>query len=69
VFDFPAAHRVRMRASNGLECINRKLRRRTRVASISPNPNVCLFLVSARLAEFDDEWLTRKAYLNLHENL
>ena len=28
--DFPAAHRVRLRTTNGLERINRELRRRTR---------------------------------------
>jgi len=38
VFDFPAGHRVRLRTTNGLERINRELRRRTRVASIFPTP-------------------------------
>jgi len=55
VFDFPAAHRIRLRTTNGLERINRELRRRTRVASIFPNPDSCLRLVSAMLAELDDE--------------
>lgn len=66
VFDFPAAHRIRLRTTNGLERINRELRRRTRVASIFPNPNSCLRLVSALLAELDDEWMTGKVYLNLN---
>jgi transposase-like protein len=55
VFDFPTAHRVRLRTTNGLERINRDLRRRTRVASIFPNPDYCLRLISALLAELDDE--------------
>jgi transposase-like protein len=55
VFDFPAAHRVRLRTTNGLERINRELRRRTRVASIFPNPDSCLRLISALLVELDDE--------------
>ncbi|WP_425355166.1 transposase [Pelomicrobium methylotrophicum] len=42
------------------------LRRRTRVASIFPNPESCLRLVSALLAELDDEWLTGKVYLTLN---
>ncbi|GAB4396355.1 MAG: hypothetical protein OHK0048_00760 [Rhodoferax sp.] len=42
VFDFPAAHRVRLRTTNGLERINLGLRRRTRVASIFPNPGFLL---------------------------
>ena len=66
VFDFPAAHRVRLRTTNGLERINRELRRRTRVASIFPNPDSCLRLISALLAELDDEWMTAKVYLNLN---
>ena len=53
--DFSAAHRVRLRTTNGLERINRELRRRTRVASIFPNPDSCLRLISALLAELDDE--------------
>jgi len=55
VFDFPAAHRIRLRTTNGLTRINRELRRRTRVASIFPNPDSCLRLVFALLAELDDE--------------
>lgn len=66
VFDFPAAHRIRLRTTNGLERINRELRRRTRVASIFPNMDSCLRLVSALLAELDDEWMTGKVYLNLN---
>jgi transposase-like protein len=66
VFDFPAEHRIRLRTTNGLERINREFRRRTRVASIFPNPESCLRLVSALLAELDDEWMTGKVYLNLN---
>ena len=66
VFDFPPPHRIRLRTTNGLERVNRELRRRARVASIFPNPESCLRLVSALLAELDDEWLTGKVYLNLN---
>ena len=59
-------NRTRLRTTNGLERVNRELRRRTRVASIFPNPESCLRLVSALLAELDDEWLTGKVYLNLN---
>jgi hypothetical protein len=65
VFNFPAAHRVRLRTTNGLERINREIKRRTRVASIFPNAPSCLRLVSALLAETDEEWLEGKIYLNL----
>lgn len=65
VFNFPAAHRVRLRTTNGLERVNREIKRRTRVASIFPNAPSCLRLVSALLAETDEDWLEGKIYLNL----
>jgi len=65
VFDFPEGHRTRLRTTNGLERINRELKRRTRVASIFPNTASCLRLVSALLAECDEEWMSGKMYLNL----
>ena len=65
VFNFPAAHRVRLRTTNGLERINREIKRRTRVASIFPNAPSCLRLVSALLAETDENWLEGKIYLNM----
>ena len=49
--------------TNGLERINRELKRRTRVASIFPGSASCLRLVSALLAELDEEWMTGKIYL------
>jgi len=69
VFALPTAHRVRMRTTNALERVNRELKRRTRVASIFPNAASCLRLVSALLAEIDDEWLNGKIYLNITTNI
>lgn len=65
VFDYPPAHRVRLRTTNALERINRELKRRTRVASMFPNAASCLRLVSALLTEFDEEWMTGKIYLTM----
>lgn len=65
VFDQPPALRIRLRTTNGLERINREIKRRTRVASIFPNTASCLRLVSALLAEQDEEWMMSKIYLNL----
>jgi transposase-like protein len=65
VFNFPLGQRARLRTTNGLERINREIKRRTRVASIFPNTASCLRLVSALLAEFDEEWMTGKIYLTL----
>ncbi|MBK6973026.1 MAG: transposase [Sterolibacteriaceae bacterium] len=62
-FDFPQAYRIRLRTANGLERINREIKRGTRAASIFPNAASCLRLVSALLAECDEEWMTVKKYL------
>ena len=65
MFDLPHAHRTRLRTTNGLKRINREIKRRTRVASIFPNAASCLRLVSALLAECDEDWSTGKVYLTL----
>ncbi len=67
VFSLPHAQRTRLRTTNGLERINREIKRRTRVASIFPNTASCLRLVSALLAECDEEWMTGKIYINLKD--
>ena len=64
-FDLPHGQRPRLRTTNCLERVNRELKRRTRVASIFPNTASCLRLVSAMLAEWDEEWMTGKIYINL----
>jgi transposase-like protein len=42
VFNLPDGHRVRMRTTNGLERLNKELKRRTRVATLFPNPAVSI---------------------------
>ena len=63
MFDFPVDHRRRLRTNNGLERLNREIKRRTRVASIFPNEASLLRLATAVLMEIDDEWQTEKRYL------
>jgi len=65
IFSFPAAHRRLIRTTNGLERLNREIKRRTRVVSIFPNESSCLRLVSAILMETSDEWEGGKIYLTL----
>ncbi len=64
VFTRLSAHRRRLRTSNILERLNREIKRRTRVATLFPNEASLLRLVSAVLAEVDEEWQTGKCYLN-----
>lgn len=63
VFAFPAAHRRLLRTTNGVERLNKEIRRRTRVVTIFPNEASCLRLVSAILMEISEEWETGKTYL------
>lgn len=64
VFSFPTAHQRRIRTTNGLERLNREIRRRTRVVSIFPNEKSALRLISAILLEISDEWEGGKLYLS-----
>ena len=65
VFAFPAAHRRRLRTNNGLERLNKEIKRRTRVATLFPNEASVLRLVSAVLSEISDDWETDRSYLNM----
>lgn len=68
VFDFPEAHRRRIRTSNMLERVSQEVKRRTRVVRIFPNPSACLRLVSALLMEISEDWETGRIYLKIDEN-
>jgi len=63
VFEFPSEHWRRIRTSNVLERVNKEIRRRTRVATIFPNEESCLRLVSAVLMEISEDWETGRIYL------
>ena len=65
VFDLPDGHRVRMHTTNGLERLNKELKGRTRVATLFPNSDSCKRLVSALLAQQDEEWMAAKIHLNM----
>jgi putative transposase len=63
VFAFPQAHQRLIRTTNGLERLNREIRRRTRVVTLFPNEAACLRLVTALLMELSDDWESGRAYL------
>jgi transposase-like protein len=65
VLDRPVHQRPRLRTTNMMERTNKEILRRTRVATLFPNEASLLRLVSAVLAEIDEEWTTGKVYLNL----
>ena len=63
VLSFPEPHRRLLRTTNGVERVNKEIKRRTRVAGLFPNEASCLRLVSAILMEISEEWQTGKCYL------
>jgi len=65
VLMIPLAHRRRLRTTNGLERLNKEIKRRTRVATLFPNEASLLRLASAVLSEVSDDWETDRAYLNM----
>ena len=65
VLRLPVAHRKRLRTTNMLERLNREVKRRTRVATLFPNPPSLLRLVTAVLIEISEDWETGKRYLTI----
>ena len=63
--EFPPEHWRRIRTDNGIERINREIRRRTRVGGTFPDGNSALMLVTARLKYIvEHEWGKRR-YLDM----
>jgi len=65
VMDLPPGHQKRLRTTNGLERLNKEIRRRTRVASLFPNSDALLRLATAVVMEISEDWETGKIYINL----
>ena len=69
VFALAPGHRRRLRTTNLIECINKEIKRRTRVASLFPNPALALRLVSAIIIEKDEEWASGRKYLTMEADV
>jgi len=65
IFELPIAHRTRCRTVNALERLNKEIARRTRVATLFPNEDSLLRLVTAVIGEIDEDWATGKIYLTM----
>ncbi len=64
VFRLSPEYRRRLRTTNGLERLNREIKRRTRVATLFPNEASLLRLVTAIVAEASEEWETERTYIS-----
>jgi len=64
-FSFPEEHRKKIRTVNGLERLNKEIRRRTRVVMLFPNVASCERLITAVLQDVHEGWITGKRYLDM----
>lgn len=62
---FPEDHRLKLYSTNGLERLNKEVKRRANVVGIFPNEASIRRLIGAILAEQNDEWLLQNCYLTL----
>ena len=62
---FPRSHWRRIRTTNGLERINKELKRRTRVVGAFPNDQSFMRLGVSILIDIDEEWMTTRKYLSM----
>jgi len=65
IYQFPKEHRRKLRTSNGIERVNREIKKRTRVAVLFPNKESALRLVTGVIIEIHEEWITGKVYLDM----
>ena len=64
---FPKEHWKKIRTTNGLERINKELKRRCRVVGAFPNDGALLRLGVSILMDINEEWLTGRKYLSMIE--
>ena len=62
---FPRAHWKRIRTTNGLERINKELKRRSRVVGAFPSDESFMRLGVSILIDINEEWMTTKRYLSM----
>jgi len=62
---FPISHQRRIRTTNGLERINKELKRRTRVVGAFPSDQSFMRLSVSILIDINEEWMTTKKYLTM----
>jgi putative transposase len=66
VLDFPEHHRRRLQSTNMMECLMKRLKKRSRVVGVFPSRSSCDRLLGAQLIEVHEEWsLEENGYFNM----
>ncbi len=66
VLAFPASHRHRLRSTNMLENLMRRLKKRSRVVCVFPSRSSCDRLLGAQLLEVHEKWSVEPSvYFNM----
>lgn len=65
---FPRSHWKRIRTTNGLERINKELKRRSRVVGAFPSDESFMRLGVSILIDINEEWMTTKRYLSMDDD-
>ena len=64
---FPRPHWRRIRTTNGVERINKELKRRSRVAGAFSNDESLLRLAVCIMMDINEEWITGRRYLSVED--
>ena len=66
VLAFPEHHRLRLRSTNMLENLMKRLKKRSRVVGVFPNRSSCDRLLGAQLIEVHEKWaVEERRYFNM----
>jgi len=65
VYNYPPEHRKKLRTSNGMERLNKEIKKRTRIVGVFPSIESALRLVTGVLVEIHEDWVSRNRYLNM----
>lgn len=64
---FPRSHWRKIRTTNGLERINKELKRRSRVSEAYSNDQSLLRVAVCIMMDINEDWVTGNSYLSLEE--
>ncbi len=67
ILAFPEPYRLRLRTTNGMERLNREIRRRESVIQIFPNQASVIRLLGALLMEANESGMHKRFYMDMTE--